>query len=389
MRRAPNTLSRRLDQRSRVNRLAIVSHPAVLPVNQLAYAELARRGWDVRLLVPSRWRNDYRPVAFPPQALPELASGMTPLPVILAGRQRRHLYLADPLARLRRIRPDVAFFEVEPVSLAAAQWAPAAARLRIPFGVQQAENLERELPTAIRALRSKVLGAAAFVAARSPRAAELARTWGARGDVTVIPHHVPPWATSAGAHATFTVGYAGRLSPEKGLDTLVAAVRRLRAPVDLLVAGNGALRPWLERVELGGDRRLLLRTNLRHEQMASAYEQMDVLVLPSRTTPTWVEQFGRVLVEALWCGVPVIGSDSGEIPWVIGATGGGVTFREGDDAALAAAIAALRDDPRDRARMGDEGRRRVAEMFAVEAVATALEDALVRVRDAGAVAVRR
>ncbi|HEY2570315.1 MAG TPA: glycosyltransferase [Solirubrobacteraceae bacterium] len=367
-----------------MNRLVIVSHPAVLPVNQLAYAELTRRGWDVRLLVPSRWRNDYRPLAFAPEAVPELASRMTPLPIVLAGRPQRHVYLANPLARLRRIRPDVAFFEAEPSSLAAAQWASAAARLGIPFGVQQAENLDRPLPSAIRALRSRVLGAAAFVAARSPNAAELARKWGAHGEVTVIPHHVPPWGISAGAHATFTVGYAGRLSAEKGLDTLVAAARRLRAPVDLLVAGDGALRPWLEGVDLGGDRRLVLRTNLLHGQMASAYEEMDVLVLPSRTTPTWVEQFGRVLVEALWCGVPVIGSDSGEIPWVIGVTGGGVTFPEGDDAALAAAITALRDDPGGRARIREEGRRHVAELFGVEAVATALEQTLARVRGRGA-----
>jgi glycosyltransferase involved in cell wall biosynthesis len=131
-------------------------------------------------------------------------------------------------------------------------------------------------------------------------------------------------------------------------------------------------------VDLGADRRLVLRTNLAHEQMSSAYEQMDVLVLPSRTTPTWVEQFGRVLVEALWCGVPVVGSQSGEIPWVIRATGGGVTFPEGDDAALAAAITALREAPRDRARLGAEGRRRVAELFAVEAVATTFEQTLAR-----------
>ncbi len=57
-----------------------------------------------------------------------------------------------------------------------------------------------------------------------------------------------------------------------------------------------------------------------------------MLALPSRTTPTWKEQFGRVIVEALWCGVPVVGSDSGEIPWLIELTGGGLTFPEGEPA---------------------------------------------------------
>jgi len=45
---------------------------------------------------------------------------------------------------------------------------------------------------------------------------------------------------------------------------------------------------------------------------------LDVLVLPSRSRSFWKEQFGRVLIEAMACGVPVIGSSSGEIPNVIG-----------------------------------------------------------------------
>jgi glycosyltransferase involved in cell wall biosynthesis len=58
--------------------------------------------------------------------------------------------------------------------------------------------------------------------------------------------------------------------------------------------------------------------------MRDAYAEMDVLVLPSRTTSRWAEQFGRVLIEALWCGVLVVGS--GEIPWIVETTGGGRVF---------------------------------------------------------------
>ena len=64
--------------------------------------------------------------------------------------------------------------------------------------------------------------------------------------------------------------------------------------------------------------------------MPALYREMDVLVLPSRTTPTWAEQFGKVLCEALLCGTPVIGSSSGEIPWVVTTTGGGLVYPEGD-----------------------------------------------------------
>jgi glycosyltransferase involved in cell wall biosynthesis len=346
-------------------------------VNQLVYAELLRRGWDVQLVVPSRWRHEYEPHEFRPEPLPEFESRMTALPVLLAGRPQRHVYRVNPLRSLRRMRPDVLFLEQEPFALAAAEWGFAAAYLGVPFGVQQDENLDRALPWPVRVMRAQVLHAAAFVAARSPRAAELAKRWGARGEVRVVPHHVPGWQVERQTPARFTVGYAGRLSAEKGLDTLVSAVRRLDAPVDLLVAGDGVLRKWLEQVELGQDRQVILRTGLTHDEMASAYAAMDILVLPSRTTPRWTEQFGRVLVEALSCGVPVVGADSGEIPWVIQLTGGGVTFPEGDEVALAQALTALRKDPQRRAALAEDGRRRVAYTFTVAAVANVLEEILV------------
>jgi glycosyltransferase involved in cell wall biosynthesis len=110
--------------------------------------------------------------------------------------------------------------------------------------------------------------------------------------------------------------------------------------------------------------------------MPSAYAQLDVLVLPSRTTPTWKEQFGRAIVEALWCGVPVVGSDSGEIPWLIGLTGGGLVFAEGDRAALAAQLARLRMDPQLRRELAATGRAAVERLFSVPAATDRLEGLL-------------
>ncbi len=364
-------------------RLLVVSHPAVLSVNQFAYAELARRGWEVHLITPARWGNEYAAAGFASRALPELAALHQPKRVIFAGRPQRHFYLANPLAAIRRSRPDVIFCEQEPFSVAAAQWALPARALGVPFGVQFAENLDRELPAPARAIRSQVLPYAAFVAARSATAVDLARRWGARGAVRLIPHYVPGWPSAERPRrSSFTVGFCGRLAPEKGLDTLVAAMRRLDAPAELLVAGGGPLDSWLESVDLGAGSLRLLR-GVAHEEMNETYAQMDVLVLPSRTTPTWTEQFGRVLVEALWCGTPVIGSDSGEIPWVIGTTGGGLVFPEGDAIALAAKIERLRDDPALRHELADAGRRAVVDTYSVDAVADQLDRTL---RDAAGVA---
>ena len=298
-------------------RVLVISHPAVLPVNQLPYAELLRRGWHVDLVTPARWRHDYSPVPFDAVSLPALAGGFRAKHVLFAGRPQRHIYITNPMTEIRRRRPAVVFCEQEPFSVAAAQWGLAAHLLGVPFGVQMDENLDRPLPRPARAIRAVVLPRAAFVAARSDAAARLAQRWGARGDVQFVPHHVPGWtARTHKAKDAFTIGFAGRLVPEKGLDTLVAAVRRLRLGTELLVAGDGPLLTWLESADLGSTKLRVVR-NVDHAEMADVYAQMDVLVLPSRTTPHWTEQFGRVLVEAMWCGTPVVGSDSGEIPWVI------------------------------------------------------------------------
>jgi glycosyltransferase involved in cell wall biosynthesis len=86
-----------------------------------------------------------------------------------------------------------------------------------------------------------------------------------------------------------------------------------------------------------------------------------VLVLPSRTTSQWKEQFGRVLIEAMACETPVVGSSSAEIPRVIG--GAGLVFPEGDVAALGHQLSVLYENPGTRAELGAKGRDRVLERF--------------------------
>jgi len=89
--------------------------------------------------------------------------------------------------------------------------------------------------------------------------------------------------------------------------------------------------------------------------------QLDLVVLPSITRPNWKEQFGRALIEAMACEVPVIGSSCGEIPNVIGDAG--LVFPEGDVAALRGHIESLQCDPARRREMGERGRARVVEHF--------------------------
>ena len=86
-----------------------------------------------------------------------------------------------------------------------------------------------------------------------------------------------------------------------------------------------------------------------------------MLVLPSRSRPNWTEQFGLVLVEAMACGVPVLGSQSGEIPHVIGQAGW--TFPEDDLETLQAGLLRLMREVEVRAELGRLGRERVLARF--------------------------
>jgi len=156
-----------------------------------------------------------------------------------------------------------------------------------------------------------------------------------------------------------TVGYVGRLVEEKGVGLLLEALSGIEGAWRAVVVGGGpaltALQNQAQR--LGVASRVTFREPVPSAQMAAVYRGMDVLVLPSRTRPNWKEQFGRALVEAMACGVPVVGSDAGEIPHVIGDAG--LIFPEGQAAPLRRHLERLRDDEALRCDLGRRGRERV------------------------------
>jgi glycosyltransferase involved in cell wall biosynthesis len=103
------------------------------------------------------------------------------------------------------------------------------------------------------------------------------------------------------------------------------------------------------------------------DQVPPFLNTLDVVVMPSIEIESWKEQFGRVLVEGMACGVNVVGSDSGEIAHVIGDAG--LVFPPGDAAALTGCLRRLRDDPQLRTALREEGLRRAREMYTQQSVA--------------------
>jgi glycosyltransferase involved in cell wall biosynthesis len=152
------------------------------------------------------------------------------------------------------------------------------------------------------------------------------------------------------------VGFVGRLTAAKGLEILMQAMERVgrSRPWNLLLLGSGdyehKVREWAARN--GWPERLKVML-AKHGDVPRYLGCMDLLVAPSQTTKNWREQFGRMIIEAFACGVPVVGSDSGEIPYVIGDAGKVVA--EADVEGWASAIGELLDSPAARQELSQRG----------------------------------
>jgi glycosyltransferase involved in cell wall biosynthesis len=161
----------------------------------------------------------------------------------------------------------------------------------------------------------------------------------------------------------FTIGYFGRLVPEKGLHLVLEAAAKLRGDWRVVFVGKGDSQTELE--ELAQRRNIAAKVQFIPSVSSTAVPAymsgLDVLVLPSLTRPNWKEQFGRVLIEAMACEVPLIGSNSGEIPNVVGEAG--IIFPEGEVNALAKALQDLLDDPKLRQALAAKGLARVQAHF--------------------------
>jgi glycosyltransferase involved in cell wall biosynthesis len=159
------------------------------------------------------------------------------------------------------------------------------------------------------------------------------------------------------------IGYAGRLVPEKGIDLLLKAAAGLEGEWRVEVLGSGPAEASLEALaeRLGIGRRVRFTSWAPSDRMPGFYRRIDVLAVPSRTQRNWKEQFGRVLVEAMASGVPVVGSDSGAIPEVVGEAG--LIFPEGEVEALRGTLRRLMDDAALWGELSARGRARVCERF--------------------------
>ncbi len=297
----------------------------------------------------------------------------------LAFNGQFHLHFYPTLGRLiREFRLDIVHIDEEPYNLATYL----ANRLARRNGAKTLwfswQNLLRRYPQPFAWIEQYNLRHVDYAIAGSATAAEVWRRKGYAGPLTVIPQFgvdpdifLPPASSEDGDSPDHIphIAYAGRLVPEKGVDLLLEALSGLDDPWRATIQGNGSeearLRALADQYNLTA--RVTFCPPVPSVDMPAFYHGLDVLVLPSRTQENWTEQFGRVLVEAMACGVAVVGSDAGEIPHVTGDAG--IIFPENDANALRAALARLIADPALRHELGMRGRARVLAQFTQQHVA--------------------
>jgi glycosyltransferase involved in cell wall biosynthesis len=307
------------------------------------------------------------------------------LPLRFNGRHHIHYY--PSLGRLvARLRPDVFHIDEESFNLATFLALRAGVRHGARCCFYNWATIDRWYPPPFALFERYAFRHAAHAIVGAEDAAAIIRRHGYRGPISLLPQFgVDPQLFSPTTdhrprttdptqrspfiihRSSFAIGYLGRLVPQKGVLDLVEALPLLPPQARLRLVGNGGLRPQIaaRAAELGVSARIELIPWT--SDVPAELRRLDALVLPSRTTPTWKEQFGRVLIEAMSCGVPVVGSSSGEIPRVIGA--GGLVYPEGDVTALAAALRRLADDASLRAELGRLGRARVLAHYTQAALA--------------------
>ncbi len=333
------------------------------------------RGARIVAVVPERWG------ARDAETRVEGGETVRFRPALFHGHNHLHLYRG--LGELvDEERPDLVHVDEEPYSAVTLQAVRHCRRRGIPSLFFAWQNLRKRLPPPFGAMRRGVFGAVAGGIAGTPAAARVLRESGYAGPLAVIPQFGvdperfrPDSAARARARAAlgiaedrFLVGFGGRLVREKGVHLLVRAVADA-PPVELVIAGDGPEEDRLRGLawSLAAEDRVHFAGRLASTRMPEWLNALDALALPSLGTRGWAEQFGRILVEAMACGVPVVASRSGEIPHVVGEAG--VLVAEGDAEALRRAIEALARDEMARRRLSCAGRERVLERFTQDRIA--------------------
>ena len=371
-------------------KILIASHTYIVNLNQQKLKILANLKPDIEVtvVVPRRWKpGGVQNQVIETKFYQEGSLRVIPISNFSQNHQGLLTFGADLIGLLREFKPHIIQVEQGSKSLAYAQFISLNKLLNL-----NAKNLfftwwnlPYQLKWPISSLEAYNLNHTDGIIAGNQDAAEILQQRGYAGPMQVMPQlgvdenlffPASPDANllhQLGIHpSNFIVGFVGRFVEEKGLITLGKALSGLKErPWKWLLVGRGELRAHLteKATEWGISDRLIWVESVPHDEIHRYLNLMNVLVLPSETSYKiktlsavgWQEQFGHVLIEAMACKVPVIGSNCGEIPQVI--KDAGLVFPEGDAAALRDCLKRLMGIPELAENLGKRGYQRVMENY--------------------------
>ena len=343
----------------------IISKALVRAAYQRKLLDLECLGCEVRACVPESWIEEGQEHFL--EISPSARHLIHPLSIRFNGRFHLHHY-PGLIQEIERFGPDVVFIDEEPYNLATFLATREATKLNIPAIFFTWQNLNHKLPLPFALMQRYVFNRSRVAIAGTNAAERVLRARGFHGHIVVTPQFgVDTEAFSPinrPDNRPFTVGYIGRLVHPKGVHLLIDAMAGVEnRGWRLLIAGYGPARETLVQAaaKAGLGERCQFEPTLRSTDVPEWLRQLDAAVLPSVTAPRWKEQFGRTLIEAMACGVAVVGSDSGEIPSVVGDAG--MIFPEKDVGALYTCLRKLAEEPKLRRDLAESGRQRVIDHF--------------------------
>jgi glycosyltransferase involved in cell wall biosynthesis len=357
-------------------RILRIAHASLTPRLRERERAIARSYPDVDLEVVTtdRWREAEVDV----EVIPDDLFPVTKAPARLSKHVQLFAYDPRPIiAALRRHRPHLIDLNAEPYSVACAEvltlrrlFAPRAAVV-----LQVCQNIFKNYPPPFNWFERHALKQIAAAYPCSETARELLQLKGFDKPMPIVPFGVDLAAFTPGDRTLrkdgpLTIGFVGRMLPGKGLNVLAEALTKLRSENwKLLAVGDGPERKPFEQAlaESGLLERATFTGALNYDEMPPLFQQIDVMPIPTETTKRIREQFGRVIVEAMASGVPIIGSTCGAIPEVI--DDAGLIFPEHDAAALAEALRRMLTDAKLRAEFARAGRLRVEQNYTWDCVA--------------------
>jgi L-malate glycosyltransferase len=372
-------------------RLLLVHTWAGLPARQELYIGLqAKTGWRMQILTVRRWRDDYGRTVEAERA-PDLEGELVALPVGMNGNIPLHYFKRRLGHLVREFEPDCVYIYHEPYAVMTWQVLHAAkAVTTAPVGIRSSQNILKHYPFPFRRMEREVYSRSDFAVTVSENVADVMRAKGYAKPIYVIPMPVDVEvfkpAERRALAGPLRIGFVGRLVPEKGIDTALWALSKLKAETaTLTVVGDGPQRIELANLakRLSVEEMVTWQGSLSREATAVAYRELDVIVVPSRATARWAEQFGRVVIEAAASGVPSIVTRSGELPHLVEKIGIGWTVAENDAGAMADTLRYLADNRSELVTAAETARDRVVEGFADGVIVGMLGHALGSVMRSG------